>query len=105
MGVEDPNLSPELCRTLAHFNPLGMTITEEEVRSWAFILWPSFLEYEYKKPEKALKNWWKRVTESDILQARERLRRLAEEREIEALENHDEEGTPAQIIDFASRLG
>lgn len=103
--MEEPVLSPELCRMLAHYNPLGMTISEAEVQSWAFIIWPSFLEYGYKKQDKALKNWWKRVTESDILQARARLQRLAEERETRALEGHVEEGAPAKIIDFASRLG
>lgn len=102
--MQEPSLSPELCRTLAHYNPLGMTISEEEVRSWAFIIWPSFLEYKYKKQDKALKNWWKNITESDILQARERLRRLAEEREVKILEGHSEEQAPAKIIDFASRL-
>lgn len=103
--MEEPSLSPELCRTLAHFNPLGMAISEEEVQSWAFIIWPSFLEHGYKKQDKALKNWWKRVTESDILQARERLRRMAEEREIQTLKGHSEERMPTQVIDFASRLG
>ena len=103
--MEEPNLSPELCRMLAHYNPLGMTITEEEVRSWAFIIWPSFLEHRYKKQDKALKSWWKRISESDIIQARSRLQRLAEEREINALEGHVDEKAPAQIIDFASRLG
>ena len=103
--MEEPDLSPELCRTLAHFNPLGMEISEEEVRSWAFIIWPTFLDYGYKNHPRALKNWWKRVTERDILQARERLHRLAQEREIQSLERHSEERMPSKVIDFASRLG
>ena len=102
--MEEPKLSPELCRTLAHYNPLGMEISEEEVRSWVFIIWPTFLEYKYKKQDRALKSWWKRISESDILQARERLRRLAEEREVKILDGHSEEQAPAKIIDFASRL-
>lgn len=101
--MEEPNLSPSLCRTLAHFNPLGMEITEDEVRSWAFIIWPTFITYKYKKPDVALRKWWRRVTERDISQARDRLCRLAEEREIKALEGHEEKA-PARVIDFASRL-
>jgi len=103
--VEEPNLSPDLCRTLAHFNPLGMTLTEAEVRSWAFIIWPSFVARGYKNQNLALTNWWKRVTESDILQARARLRRMADEREISALEGHPEDKAPANVVDFAARLG
>ena len=103
--MEEPNLSPDLCRMLAHFNPLGMKITEEEVQSWAFIIWPSFLEHGYTRQDKALKSWWKRISESDIIQARSRLQRLAEEREIATLEGHVDEKAPAKVIDFASRLG
>ncbi len=103
--MEEPNLSPDLCRTLAHFNPLGMKITEAEVRSWAFIVWPTFTSYGYKKPNVALTKWWKNVTERDIIQARERLQRMSEEREIAALSGHVEDEAPTNVIDFAARLG
>ena len=103
--MEEPNLSPDLCRTLAHFNPLGMEITEEEVRSWAFIIWPMFLGYGYKKPNVALTKWWSHVTERDIIQARARLQRMSEEKEIAVLTSHVEDEPPTNVIDFAARLG
>ncbi len=102
--MEEPDLSPELCRQLAHFNPLGMTITIEEVQSWAFIIWPSFCDHHYKKPNVALKKWWQRISERDIDQARARLQRMNDQREISALEGHEDE-RPDNVLDFAAGVG
>lgn len=102
--MDEPNLSPELCRELAHFNPLGMIITPEEVRSWAFIIWPSFCDHKYPRPNVAIKKWWKNVSEKDIIQARERLQRMIDHREIAALEGHEDE-RPDNVIDFAAGVG
>jgi hypothetical protein len=85
--MHTPTLAPRFARELAAANPLGVSITPEEVQSWAEIIWPKFRRRGYRRVNLALSDWWSRITMHDIERARDRLRNQREEAENRRLES------------------
>lgn len=84
-----PCLSPALCRDLAEHNPWGrLDVTGEDVQSWFDLIWPSFSAYDYtaRGTRKAVASWWIRAKEEELERARERSRRIIEERELQRMD-------------------
>jgi hypothetical protein len=73
--------SPALLRELAEDNPLGITLTPEEVMGWVqYVCWPRFKTYKYQQRTRAMKRWWASVRMEDIQRARDAMGRAALER-------------------------
>lgn len=66
-----PVLSPAMLAELARDNPLGITITPDEVEAWwNYVAWPRFKTYEYRQHGRAIRKWWARVRMDEIEHAR-----------------------------------
>lgn len=79
-------LSPDFKRWLAENNPLGMTLTEADVQAWWDLKWPTYSTHGYTKHRRAIVSWWSRVREDELEAARERSRRMTDEKEATELE-------------------
>ena len=79
MTSEKPVLKPAFWQHLAANNPIGMPLTEQDVRDWFDLKWITYAEHDYTRHRKAIASWWSRVREEEILQARERAERVRDE--------------------------
>lgn len=84
--MDKPVFSPDFVRDLAENNPIGMLLTEDDFRAWFDLIWIKYKLRGYSNHKRAVTNWWSNVREGDIIQARERTRRLTEETAIANLE-------------------
>ena len=97
--MEKPKLSPQFCRALAEENPIGLPLTEDDVREWFDFVWARYRDYGYRNHARAIKSWWHRIEWRDIERARERAHNLrvhAERQRIEA--------QPTNVVDLFSRV-
>ena len=73
--MHKPVLSPAFKQRLATHNPIGMSLSTEDVDAWFHVIWPKYAEYQYKNHQRAIAKWWSKVTEREIQDCREASRR------------------------------
>ena len=74
--MDRPVLSPAFMRELGAACPCG-PVGAEIVEAWLTVIWPKMQTYRYRNYRRAIANWWARVTEDDIEDARLYLANLA----------------------------
>lgn len=95
-----PVLSPRFLRQLAAENPLGLPLTEQDVRDWWDYIWPVYRDRGYRDHKRAIKRWWQRVEGGELDRARERAHNLRVRAARQAIEA---QGEP-NVVDLYSRL-
>jgi hypothetical protein len=101
-----PTFPEKFWMQLAENNPIGMLLEPADAEAWFDFVWLRYSTYGYRSHRRAIINWWSRVTEPEILKARERVARIQDECETAALEDIASRRETATVvpIDFAARL-
>ena len=103
--MDKPVMSPSFWEELADNNPLGMQLSAADARHWFDLVWLRYSTYRYTKHRRAIINWWSRVSESEIEQARQRAARIVNDEENAKLEARAQAETKLTLVtDHFSRL-
>ena len=76
-----PVLSPAFKRELAAANPIGMRLTPQDVDAWIDMVWLKMTAYHKKITKRVVVNWWSRLKEYELDEARARASRIHAETE------------------------
>jgi len=81
-----PKLPEGFWAALAENNPVGMPLTEQDARDWFDMVWLRYSTYGYRRHDRAIINWWSRLSRQEIESVRERAEGIRGERENAELE-------------------
>ena len=104
--MDKPHLSPSFATMLAEHNPIGMSLTPDDVTDWFDYVWPMYSTRGYRNHRRAIAMWWSLITEYDIERSRSRATRIRSEAENAQLDKLSESinRAPATPGDWASQL-
>jgi len=107
---EKPVMTPEFWAELAAIERYGLRTIAADVESWFDEVWPQYRERRYKLHARAIRSWYSRAYEDDVLSAIKRRETLSTREDVERLEEWARSRQPGEFaagdapIDYFSKL-